>query len=173
MNEISEVLTAADGASLAFRKIDGPGPAVVWLGGFNSDMTGTKAQALADWAAARGQGYVRFDYFGHGASSGDFAEGTITRWREDALTVIDQLTVGPLVLVGSSMGGWIACLAAMARPQRVAGMVLIAPAADFTERLIKPQLSAEALRQIADTGRWLRPSDYGDAYPISRTLLED
>jgi pimeloyl-ACP methyl ester carboxylesterase len=173
MTEISDVLTTADGGALAYRRIEGAGPAVVWLGGFNSDMTGTKAQALADWAAARGQAYVRFDYFGHGASSGDFAEGTITRWRADALAVIDELTEGPLVLVGSSMGGWIACLAALARPGRIAGLVLIAPAADFTERLIKPQLSAEALRQIADTGRWLRPSEYGEAYPISRALLED
>src|SRR6476659_2800343 len=105
MEEISGFLDRPDGARLAFRKVEGAGPTVVWLGGFNSDMTGTKAQALADWASARGQAYVRFDYFGHGASTGDFAKGTITRWREDALAVIDQLTDGPLVLVGSSMGG--------------------------------------------------------------------
>src|SRR5436190_7177456 len=173
MTETADFLDRGDGERAAYRALAGEGPTLVWLGGFNSDMTGTKAQALADWAESRGQAYLRFDYFGHGASSGAFAKGTITRWREDTLAVIDALTEGPLVLVGSSMGGWIACLAALARPQRVAGMVLIAPAADFTERLIKPQLSAEALRQIADTGRWLQPSDYGDAYPISRTLLED
>jgi pimeloyl-ACP methyl ester carboxylesterase len=173
MREISDGLTTPDGERLAFRKVAGDGPTVVWLGGFNSDMTGTKAQALADWAAARGRAYVRFDYFGHGASSGDFAEGTITRWREDALAVIDQLTEGSLVLVGSSMGGWIACLTALARMERVAGLALIAPAADFTERLLKPELSPEALRQISENGVWMRPSDYGDPYPISRVLLED
>src|SRR5437763_715806 len=100
MSEISDVLTSAGGERLAYRKVEGAGPTIVWLGGFNSDMTGTKAQTLADWAAARGQACVRFDYFGHGASSGAFAEGTITRWREDALGVIDQLTAGALILVG-------------------------------------------------------------------------
>jgi pimeloyl-ACP methyl ester carboxylesterase len=173
MDELIDRLQTPGGEALAFRKVEGEGPTVVWLGGFNSDMTGTKAEALADWAGAGGRAYVRFDYFGHGASSGDFAEGTITRWREDALAVIDRLTDGPLVLVGSSMGGWIACLAALARPERVAGMVLLAPAADFTERLMKPELGAEALRQIEEEGYWLRPSEYGGPYPISRALLED
>jgi pimeloyl-ACP methyl ester carboxylesterase len=173
MREIVSGLPLGEDGWLAFRKLDGAGPTVVWLGGFNSDMTGTKAQALADWADACGQAYVRFDYFGHGVSSGDFADGTITRWREDALAVIDRLTEGPLVLVGSSMGGWIACLAALARPERIAGLVLIAPAPDFTERLMKPELPAEAHRDLADKGVWIRPSDYGDAYPITRALLED
>src|SRR4051812_7017665 len=127
MSETVDRLTLENGESLAFRRLPGGGPTVVWLGGFNSDMTGTKAQALADWARSRGQAFLRLDYFGHGASSGDFAGGTITRWRADALAAIDRLTQGPLVLVGSSMGGWIACLAALARPERVAGMVLVAP----------------------------------------------
>jgi pimeloyl-ACP methyl ester carboxylesterase len=157
---------------LAWRRVEGAGPTVVWLSGFNSDMTGTKAQAIADWAQASGRDYLRFDYFGHGGSSGEFAKGTITRWREDALAVIDRLTEGPLVLVGSSMGGWIACLAALARPKRVAGMVLIAPAPDFTERLMRPSLPPEAQRDLEKHGVWLRPSEYG-LYPISRTLLED
>jgi hypothetical protein len=173
MAETAGNLERDGGQTLAFRKLDGAAPCVVWLGGFNSDMTGTKAQALADWAAARGQGYVRFDYFGHGASSGDFAHGTITRWREDALAVIDQLTAGPVVLVGSSMGGWIACLAALARRARVAGLVLVAPAADFTERLMRREIPPEGLRDLAETGVWLRPSDYGEPYPISRALLDD
>ena len=95
---------ARRGAKLAWRKVDGAGPTVVWLGGFHSDMTGTKAQALAEWAAAQGRGFLRFDYFGHGASEGDFAAGTVTRWRGDALAAIDRLTEEPLVLVGSSMG---------------------------------------------------------------------
>jgi pimeloyl-ACP methyl ester carboxylesterase len=145
----------------------------VWLGGFRSDMGGTKAQALADWALAGGRAYVRFDYFGHGESDGDFQAGTITRWREDALAVIDELTQGPLVLVGSSMGGWMACLAAMARPERVKALVLIAPAPDFTEKLMAPEMSDEGRAEMARTGVWMRPSDYGDPYPISRALLED
>ena len=161
------------GAGLAWRAVAGAGPTVVWLGGFRSDMAGTKAQALAERAAAEGRSFLRFDYFGHGESEGDFAQGTITRWRGDALAVIDQLTRGPLVLVGSSMGGWLACLAGMARPERLAGLVLVAPAADFTERLMRPQMDAAARVEMARDGVWMRPSDYGDPYPITRELLED
>lgn len=161
------------GERLAWRGVDGDPPTVVWLGGFRSDMTGTKAQALADRAAGRGRRFVRFDYSAHGQSSGDFLQATVTRWRSDALAVIDALTEGPLVLVGSSMGGWLACLAALARPERVRGLVLVAPAADFTERLIRPGLSAQALRAIATDGVWMRPSIYGDPDPVTRALLED
>src|SRR3954453_9955027 len=125
MVETSGNLTRPDGETLAWRRVEGQGPTVVWLGGFRSDMAGTKAQALAAWAAGAGRAYLRFDYLGHGESSGDFrTKGTITRWREDALAVLDELVEGPAVLVGSSMGGWIACLAAMARPQRIAALVL-------------------------------------------------
>jgi pimeloyl-ACP methyl ester carboxylesterase len=161
------------GERLAWRRLEGDAPTVVWLGGFRSDMTGTKAQALADWAAARGRGFVRFDYSAHGQSSGDFLQATVTGWRSDALAVIDALTEGPLVLAGSSMGGWLACLAALARPERVQGLALIAPAADFTERLIRPGLSPEARRAIAVDGVWMQPSEYGDPNPITRVLLED
>jgi pimeloyl-ACP methyl ester carboxylesterase len=173
MNEIDGFLDRPDGARLAWRMVEGAGPTVVWLGGFKSDMTGTKAQALADWAAASGRAYVRFDYFGHGQSSGDFADGTITRWRDDAIAVLNEVAVGPLVLVGSSMGGWIACLAAMAASQRVQAMVLIAPAPDFTEKLMAPEIPPEGRAALAADGVWLRPSDYGDPYPITRALLED
>lgn len=162
-----------DGQTIAWRRIEGEGPTVVWLGGFRSDMTGTKAQALADWARDAGRDYLRFDYTGHGASSGDFADGTIGRWRGDALAVIDQLTTGPVILVGSSMGGWIACLVALARDQRVKSMVLIAPAADFTEALIEPHLSPEAREALERDGVWMRASDYGEPYPITRKLLRD
>lgn len=162
-----------DGARLAWRRVEGEGPTVVWLGGFRSDMTGTKAQALADWATEKGRGFLRFDYFAHGASSGDFLEGTIGRWRNDALAVIDELTEGPLILVGSSMGGWIALLAAIARLSRVRGMVLIAPAPDFTGRLIEPSLSDEAKAALEEQGVWMQPSPYGDPYPITRRLLKD
>jgi pimeloyl-ACP methyl ester carboxylesterase len=165
----------SDGARLAWRRVEGEGPTLIWLGGFASEMTGTKAETLAAWARARGRDFLRFDYFGHGASDGDFVDGTITRWRADALAVLDRLTAGPVVLVGSSMGGWLACLAALARPERVAGLLLIAPAADFTERLMKPQLTAEARAALARDGVWRRPpSEYDPAgYAITRTLLED
>ena len=146
---------------------------MVWLGGFRSDMAGTKAQALADWAEAAGRAYLRFDYFGHGESEGDFRDGTITRWREDALAVLDELVEGEAVLVGSSMGGWIACLAAAVRPRQVKAMVLVAPAPDFTERLMAPEIPPEGRRALAEDGVWLRPSEYGDPYPITAALLED
>ncbi len=163
-----------DHARLAWRRVDGRGPTVVWLGGFRSAMSGTKAQALAEWALAGGRDYLRFDYFGHGESQGRFQDGTVTRWRGDALTVIDELTSGPVVLVGSSMGGWLACLAAVARPGRIKALVLVAPAADFTERLIAPGLPAEAIAAMDAQGFWSRPSLYDEGgYPISRTLLED
>jgi len=161
------------GYRLAYRRVEGAGPTVVWLGGFRSDMIGTKAEVLAAWAGRTGRGFVRFDYFGHGESEGRFEDGTIGRWREDALAVIDQLTEGPLVLVGSSMGGWIACLVALARPERIRAMVLIAPAADFTSALMEAGMPAEARTEMAATGVWLRPSDYGEPYPITRALIED
>jgi pimeloyl-ACP methyl ester carboxylesterase len=174
MSEAAGRLRADDGEQIAWRAVAGAGPTVVWLGGFRSEMSGTKAQALAEWAEARGRGFLRFDYLGHGCSSGDFAaKGTITRWREDALAAVDRLTTGPLVLVGSSMGGWIACLVAMARAERVAAMALIAPAADFTETLMGPQIPPEGREALARDGVWPRPSLYGEPYPITKALLED
>jgi pimeloyl-ACP methyl ester carboxylesterase len=173
MGETAGFLERDDGERVAWRKVEGRGPTVVWLGGFKSDMAGTKAQALADWALAAGRACVRFDYFGHGESSGEFAAGTITRWRQDALAVLHALADGPVVLVGSSMGGWIACLAAMAVPERVKAMVLVAPAADFTEKLMKPGIPPEGLAALNADGVWLRPSLYGEPYPIARALLDD
>jgi pimeloyl-ACP methyl ester carboxylesterase len=170
----TQFLTAPDGAKLAYRASPGAGPTIVWLGGFKSDMTGTKAAHLHAWAAETGRAFLRFDYFGHGESVGDFALGTISRWRADALMAIDRLTEGPLVLVGSSMGGWLSLLCAQARPDRVKGLVLIAPAADFTETLMAPHLPAEAKAALAATGRWERPSAYGDGpYVITQALLDD
>jgi pimeloyl-ACP methyl ester carboxylesterase len=173
MNETSGFLDRPDGERLAWRRVAGGAPTVVWLGGFRSDMTGTKAEALAGWAAENRRGFLRFDYFGHGASSGDFRHGTITRWREDALAAVDELTEGPLVLVGSSMGGWLACLAGVARPERLHALVLVAPAPDFTEKLMAPSLPPEAHAAIREAGVWLQPSDYGEPNPITRELLED
>lgn len=174
MTEVRDFHPREENQRLAYRRIDGEGPTVVWLGGFHSDMTGTKAQVLAEQALATGGSYVRFDYFGHGESSGSFRDGTISRWRADSLAVIDELTDGPLVLVGSSMGGWLACLAAIARPERVKALVLIAPAPDFTDKLMAPELSDEARAAIARDGFWIRPSEYDDGgYAITRELLED
>jgi len=174
MTEVRDFHPREENQRLAYRRIDGEGPTVVWLGGFHSDMTGTKAQVLADQALATGGSYVRFDYFGHGESSGAFRDGTISRWRDDSLAVIDELTEGPLVLVGSSMGGWLACLAAIARSERVKALVLIAPAPDFTDKLMEPDLSQEARDAIARDGFWIRPSEYDDGgYAITRDLLED
>ncbi len=167
-------LTRDDGETIAYLRRAGKTPLVLWLGGFKSDMAGNKAQALARWAEENGHSLLLFDYFGHGASSGDFRKGTIGRWRDDALAVIDTLTDGELVLVGSSMGGWIALLAALARPQRVRAMLLIAPATDFTEALLWPRLPESARAQILEQGEWLRPSDYDpEPYPITRGLIED
>src|ERR1044072_2486496 len=172
MDETVRQLDRPEGEDIA--RGEGAGPTVVWLGGFGSDMAGTKAQALADWARDGGRAFLRFDYMGHGDSSGDFRDGTISRWREDALAAIDQLTEGSLVLVGSSMGGWIACLAAIARPARVAGLVLVAPALDFTSKLMEPALPPEARAPLAGDGVWVRPSAYDPAgYPITARLLEE
>jgi pimeloyl-ACP methyl ester carboxylesterase len=173
MREFHGILERPDGQRLAWRKVSGKGPTVVWLGGFRSDMTGTKAQALADWALESNRAFVRFDYFGHGESSGDFVDGTISRWREDALAVLDELTTGDVILVGSSMGGWLSCLVTEARPDRVKALLLVAPAADFTSKLMAPEMSEADRAEMAANGVWLRPSDYGDPYPISRALLED
>jgi pimeloyl-ACP methyl ester carboxylesterase len=173
MQEVRDFLPRPDGEQVALRAVVGAGPTVVWLGGFKSEMAATKAQALADWAVSRGRAYVRFDYFGHGESSGAFRDGTISRWREDALAMIDERTEGDLVLVGSSMGGWIACLAALARPERVKALVLIAPAADFTEKLMAPGIPPEGCTALAADGVWMRPSQYGEPYPITQALLDD
>jgi len=146
----------------------------VFLSGFGSDMRGIKATALAAHCRRRDQPFLRFDYFGHGASSGDFRDGTIGRWREDALAVIDCLTEGPQILVGSSMGGWIALLAALARPDRVCGLVCIAPAPDFTEDLVWARLGPAERRCMMEQGVLHAPSAYDpDPYPITRTLVEE
>jgi pimeloyl-ACP methyl ester carboxylesterase len=172
-----ETLACDDGATIAYRRMadrsGGKLPGLVFLGGFASDMTGTKATALESFANSRGQAYLRFDYFGHGASSGSFAEGTIGRWRDDALLALDRLTTGPQILIGSSMGGWIMLLAARARPGRVAGLVGIAAAPDFTEELVWKKLPPPVLAELARTGRWHEPSRYGADLPITLALIEE
>ncbi|HEV2651425.1 MAG TPA: alpha/beta hydrolase [Rhizomicrobium sp.] len=161
-------LVRDDGNRVAYRKREGRGPTLVWFGGFKSEMTSTKPEALDAWAAREGRALLRFDYFGHGVSSGNFRDGTVTRWREDALSVIDTLSDGPLILVGSSMGAWLAVLSTLARPQRVAGLLLIAPATDFTS------YPTGVRETIMRDGVWLWPSAYDDQpYPITRNLIED
>ena len=154
-------------------------PGVVWLGGFKSDLTSGKAVALDAWAGERGRAMLRFDYSGHGASEGRFEDGTIGLWLDDALAVLRARSAGPQILVGSSMGAWIALLAARAlagagEAGRIAGLVLIAPAVDFTEALMWARFGPEVRREIEETGRWMRPSPYGpEPYPITRALIED
>ncbi len=154
-----------DGASL---------PGVVFLGGFRSDMTGTKALFLEEWCAARGRAFLRFDYSGHGASDGVFEDGGIGDWAEDAEAALDALTEGPQVLVGSSMGGWIALLLAKRRPEKLAALVGIAAAPDFTEDRMWARFDAVQRATIAAEGRLALPSEYSDEpYVITRRLIED
>jgi pimeloyl-ACP methyl ester carboxylesterase len=166
-------LDRGDGVELAWAKHDGKGPTIVFLPGFRSDMTGDKATALAGFCAEHGQAMLRFDYSGHGASGGRFEDGTIGRWADDALAVIDGQTDGKLILVGSSMGGWIALLAAIARRDRVAALIGIAAAPDFTEALMWQAMTFEQRATIMRDGVLHVPSEYGDPYPITRILIED
>ena len=166
---------------IAVRARAGSGPGLFWLGGFNSDMRGTKALALDAWAMEHGRACIRFDYSGHGESGGAFIDGTIGRWLEEGLAVFEQFCRGPQVVIGSSMGGWMALLLARAIAKReaagadLAGLVLIAPAPDFTEQLMWNAFSDEVREEIRTKGVWMRPSEYGDGapYPITRALIEE
>jgi pimeloyl-ACP methyl ester carboxylesterase len=165
---------------IAVRMRKGAGPALVWLGGFMSDMGGTKAMALDQWAEAHGRACLRFDYSGHGESGGRFVDGTISRWLEESLAVFEACCEGPQIVVGSSMGGWLALLLARelrrapGRNASTAGLVLIAPAVDFTEALMWKRFPEEIRRQIETTGVWERPSQYSDQpYLITKGLIED
>ncbi len=175
-NPVSDpsILTREDGATIAYHRITGNAPGVVFLGGFMSDMTGTKATALDAFCRARGQAFLRFDYFGHGRSSGEFSEATVGRWKDDALCVLDNLTAGPQVLVGSSLGGWIMLLAALARPARVKALIGIAAAPDATEDLMWNRFAPELQAAILRDGQARIPSAYGaEGYLITRKLIED
>lgn len=175
MNEpLSGFLARADGARIAHRRLIGRPPGLVFLHGFRSDMTGQKALAVEEFARARGQACLLFDGFGHGQSSGDFALGTIGRWAEDAAAMLDQLTQGPQILVGSSFGGWIMLLAALARPGRVAALMGIAAAPDFTEDLILPAFPGEVREKLETEGQVMVPSGYGlPPYPITKRLIDE
>jgi pimeloyl-ACP methyl ester carboxylesterase len=164
---------------IAVRARAGAAPGLFWLGGFNSDMKGTKALALDAWAAEHGRACVRFDYSGHGESGGTFADGTIGRWLEESVAVFTQFCEGPQVVIGSSMGGWMALLLARELARRgegrgsLAGLLLIAPAPDFTELLMWNGFAPEVRDEIMTKGVWHRPSEYGEPYPITRALIEE
>lgn len=170
---MTEYLTSPQGRRLAHNRSPGEGPGVVFLGGFKSDMEGSKARFLEDWARAQGRAFLRFDYSGHGISGGDFETGCIGDWRDDARAVIEALTDGPQVLVGSSMGGWISLLLVREMPRRIAGLVTIAAAPDFTEAMWAG-FSAEERRALMEDGRLTQASDYSDEpYVITRRLIEE
>lgn len=164
-----QYLTRPDGSRLAYCATPGKTPGILFCGGFRSDMAGSKALALEAAAKARGQACVRFDYFGHGQSDGPFIEGSIGRWKDDTLAVLKAVCGGPQILVGSSMGGWLATLAALALPEKVAGLVLVAPALDFTEDLMWAQMSEAQRKVLLRDGVLREPSDYSDQ-PYEYTL---
>ena len=179
-----QVGTGTAGRRIAVRERAGGRPGLIWLGGFKSDMAGTKAEALDAWARDHGRAMTRFDYSGHGESGGDFAAGTIGRWLEECVAVYDACCRGPQVVIGSSMGGWLALLLARELATRtpppageaaaVIGMVLIAPAVDFTEELMWKRFPPEVRREITETGAWSRPSQYSaEPYLITRGLIEE
>jgi pimeloyl-ACP methyl ester carboxylesterase len=172
--------TPPDERRIAIRRDAGGGPGLFWLGGFKSDMKGTKAEALSQWARQNGRACVRFDYSGHGESGGDFLDGTIGRWLEEALAVFLNACRGPQVVIGSSMGGSIALLLLCELRRRgeaavasTTGLVLIAPAVDFTEVLMWERFPANVKKEIEEKGVWARPSEYGEPYPITRGLIEE
>jgi pimeloyl-ACP methyl ester carboxylesterase len=173
-SEHRQTLTRPDGTAIAYHVVDGRLPTVIFFGGFRSDMTGTKATSLDAWARRVGQSYVRFDYSGHGQSGGNFTDGTIGRWLDDALAVIDVAARGRIVLIGSSMGGWLSLLAAKRLGARVAGWIGIAAAPDFTEKLLLANLSPQDRAALERDGRLVRPSQYSPEPTIlTRQLIEE
>ena len=179
MTDTEPQFTMVGDRRIALRRRSGSEPGFVWLGGYRSDMKGTKAAALDEWAQRTGRAFVRFDYSGHGESGGDFAQGTISRWLEESLAVFRAFTTGRQILVGSSMGGWIALrmvqeLHGAGEGDRLAGLLLIAPAPDFTTELVEPQLSDAQRRDLAEEGWFGEPSEYSDdPYIYTRALFED
>jgi len=167
-------ITLTANRRIAYHLTEGASPTVVFMGGFRSDMTGTKALALEAFCRVRGQRFLRFDYTGHGQSSGDFMQGSIGAWKRDAVDMLDQIVKGPCILIGSSMGGWLMLLAALERKDQVRGLVGIASAPDFTQSMIEHELKENQKREIAENGVTYVPDCYGDKpFPITRTLIED
>lgn len=172
MSDGIQRLRRPDGETLAFRRIEGEGPTVVWIGGFRSDMEGTKALAIDAAARERGWSYVRYDHFAHGHSTGDWRRATVGRWREDAIALIDSLE-GPVIPVGSSMGGWIALLLALARPERITGLVLVNPAQDFTDRLMWPGLADHERQALLRDGETLVVGEGPGEYVLTLGMFEE
>lgn len=168
-----QILTRENGTSIAYNKLEGNSPGLIFMSGFMSDMNGSKALALEQHCQERGLAFLRFDYMGHGNSSGNFADGTIGLWAQNALTAFDELTEGPQIITGSSMGGWMMILTAVSRPERVAGLVGIAAAPDFTEDLLPKQLTEIQLSKIQEDGFVVIPSEYEIPYTITKKLLDD
>ncbi|GHG90509.1 alpha/beta fold hydrolase [Pseudodonghicola xiamenensis] len=166
-------LDSPQGRKLAYHRTEGQGPWVVFLGGLKSDMEGTKATHLEAWAKARGQAFLRFDYSGHGESSGLFEEGAIGDWHEDTLAVVEALTDGPIIPVGSSMGGWQALLLARAKPERIKGVVTVAAAPDFTEDGYWANFSPIQKARLRADGYVELPSDYMEPYRVSKRMILD
>jgi len=173
-----DVGTGTKARRIAIRSREGRAPGLFWMGGFKSDMKGTKAAALDEWAAQQGRACTRFDYSGHGESGGAFEDGTIGQWLEDSVAAFGTLS-GPQVVIGSSMGGWMALLLARELKKKkakatMAGMVLIAPAPDFTEELMWKKFQPKVRKEIEEKGFWLRPSEYdAGGYKITRALIEE
>ena len=168
-----EYFTTTTGRRIAYKKTTGQGPGVVFLCGFKSDMEGSKAVHLEAWARAQGRAFLRFDYSGHGASSGEFTQGAIGDWAADAAEIIEAATEGPQVLVGSSMGGWISLILATTMPDKIAGLVGIAAAPDFTEDGMWAGFSEAQRAELAANGQVSLPSDYDEPYIITRRLIEE
>jgi pimeloyl-ACP methyl ester carboxylesterase len=169
------IFVRQQGVNIAYHLSAGKSPGVIFLGGFRSDMGGTKAVALEQWCAQQGRAFLRFDYTGHGQSSGTFEDGCISDWAEDALAVLDHLTEGPQVLVGSSMGGWIMLLAASQRPERIVGLLGLAAAPDFTEDLMWHDLNDDQRAELVEHGHVALDNCYDpqEPYVITKKLIDD
>lgn len=170
---MTSILNTTQGRRIAYHKTEGQGPCVVFLGGLKSDMDGTKAVHLEAWCQAQGRAFLRFDYSGHGKSSGTFEEGAIGDWHEDAVAAVTELVKGDYVLVGSSMGGWQALLLARALPGRLAGLITIAAAPDFTEDSYWANFDADQRAALEEVGHVALPSDYMEPYIITKRMIED
>jgi pimeloyl-ACP methyl ester carboxylesterase len=176
-----EIGSGSERRRIAVRERSGTAPSLFWLSGYKSDMKGTKAAALAHWAEEAGRACIRFDYSGHGESDGEFTDGTVGRWLADSLGVFDACCRGPQVLIGSSMGGWLALLMVRALRQRlqaapasVIGLVLVAPAVDFTEELMWKRFTPAIRQELEEKGVWARPSEYAsEPYLVTRKLIEE
>lgn len=168
-----DFLMLSDGTRLAYKNRDGQGPTVIWCGGLKSDMEGSKAIYLDEWAKSHTHAYIRFDYFGHGESDGDFVDGTISRWASDVVSIIDAFCEGDVILIGSSMGGWASLLAAIECKEKVKAMVLINPAPDFTEKLTRAKWSDAQRMELEVNGVVYEPSGYEEPYAYSKILMDD